>query len=101
MYECDNLENTENPTAINCAYTLEKPHKINRCTVIDDIYEKFMEYKENGLFEIKLFGNIREKELNFVYDDMRKTIIQHNLKDSPDSLMSQFIIAHFPEIWLE
>ena len=44
---------------------------------------------------------IREKELNFVYDDMRKTIIQHNLKDSPDSLMSQFIIAHFPEIWLE
>ena len=101
LYECDNLENTENPTAINCAYTLEKPHEINRCTVIDDIYEKFMEYKENGLFEIKPFENIREKELNFVYDDMRKTIIQHNLKDSPDSLMSQFIIAHFPEIWLE
>lgn len=99
LYECDSPENTENPTAINCAYTCEKPVKISGCTVIDDVYEKFMEYRERGLFEIRPFETIGQRELNFVYDDMRKTIMQHNLKAFPDNPMSQFIMAHFPEIW--
>lgn len=101
LYECENPENTENPTAINCAYTCEKPVKIKSCTVIDDLYEKFMEYKESGLFLIKSFENISKQELDFVYDDMRRTILQHNLKESPDSSISEFIFKHFPEVWLE
>lgn len=44
-------------------------------------------------------GNL--KELNFVYDDMKKTISQYNLKNCVDSPMSQFIVTHFPKVWLE
>ena len=39
-----------------------------------------MEYKENGLFEIKPFHSVSDKELDFVYDDMRKIITEYNLK---------------------
>ena len=101
LYECENPQNTKNPTSINCAYTCEKPIKVNNCTIINDLYEKFMEYKENGLFIIKTFENISEKELNFVYDDIKKTISQYNLKNCVDSPMSQFIVTHFPKVWLE
>ena len=101
LYECENPENTKSPTVINCAYTCENPVKITYCTVIDDLYEEFMEYKEKGLFVIKPFENISEKELNFVYDDMKKTILQHNLKKYPNSPMSKFIITHFPNSWFE
>lgn len=80
LYECENVENAENPTAINCAYTCQTPIQISGCTEIDDVFEKFMEYKENGLFEIKPFHSVSDKELDFVYDDMRKIITEYNLK---------------------
>ena len=101
LYACEKVENTENVTAINCAYTCEIPIKVTDCIKIDDVFKKFMEYKEKGLFEIKPYDSISEKELNFVYDDMRKTIYEHCLKNSPDNPMSKFIIKHFPKVWFE
>ena len=101
LYECDDIKNIETPTAINCAYTCQTPIKISNYSEIDDVFEKFMEYKENGLFEIKPFNAISEKELNYVYDDIRKTIDAHCLRKYPDNLMSKFIIAHFPRVWFE
>lgn len=101
LYECENVENAETPTAINCAYTCQMPIQIGGCTEIDDVFEKFMEYKENGLFEIKPFHSVSDKELDFVYDDMRKIITEYNLKSCPDSPMSKFIMKHFPKVWFE
>ena len=66
-----------------------------------DVYNKFMEYKEMGLFEIKPFEKISEKELNFVYEDMKRTIEQYDLKNNPDSPMSGFIKLHFSKVWME
>ena len=94
-------KNIENPTAINCAYTCEEPVKVSRCIEIKDVYNKFMEYKEMDLFEIKSFEKISEKELNFVYDDMKRTIEQYDLKNNPKSPMSEFIKMHFTKAWIE
>ena len=101
LYECENVKNIENPTTINCAYTCEEPVKVSRCIEIKDVYNKFMEYKEMDLFEIKPFEQISEKELNFVYDDMKRTIEQYDLKNNPKSPMSEFIKTHFSNVWLE
>lgn len=60
-----------------------------------------MKYKENGLFEIKPFESISDKELKFVFDDIKKTIGEHNLKGSPNHPMSRFVAKHFPKIWFE
>lgn len=101
LYECENVKDTENPTAINCAYTCQTPIKISGCTEFDDVFEKFMEYKEKGMFEIKPFNDISLKELDYVYDDLRKTINEYGLKDCPENFMSKFIMTHFPKVWLE
>lgn len=101
LYKCEHIENAENPTAINCAYTYQTPIQISGCTEIDNVFEKLMEYKENGLFEIKPFHSIPHEELNYVYDDMRKTINAYHLRDYPDNPMCKFIIKHFPKVWFE
>lgn len=101
LYECENVKNAENPTAINCAYTCRTSIKISNCIKIDDVFEKFMEYKENGLFEIKPFHSVSNKELNYVYDDLRKTINGYCLRNHPDNPMSIFLMMHFPKIWFE
>lgn len=101
LYECENVKNAENPTTINCAYTCRTPIKISNCTEIDDVFEKFTEYKEIGLFEIKTFHSVSDKELDFVYNDFKKTINEYSLRYYPDNPMSKFIMAHFPKVWFE
>lgn len=101
LYKCENVKNVENPTGISCAYTCKTPISISNCIEIDDVFEKFMEYKESGLFEIKPLHFVSSKELNYVYDDLRKTIKEHCLRSYPDNPMSRFIMAHFPKVWFE
>ncbi len=101
LYECENVKNITNPTLIKYVYASESTVKISRCIKIDDVYEAFMKYKENGLFAIKSFEEISEKELNFAYDEIRKNMITHNLKKCIGNPMSQFIITHFSQIWYE
>ncbi len=101
LYECENVENVKNPTLIKDVYASESIVKISRCKKIDDVYAALMEYKENNMFGVKSFGEISEKELNFAYDEMRKNIMEHNLKACPNNPMRQFIISHFPHIWSE
>lgn len=101
LYECGNVGNVNNPTGINCAYTCENPIKPDRCVEIEDVYLKFSEYKEKGLFRIKPYDSVSEKEMSFVLDDMRQTIIKYNLKNDPENPMSNFIRNHFPTAWNE
>ena len=99
LYECEIEENAQNATAINCAYTTENPVKVLNCTRIDDIYEKFMEYREEGLFDIKPFDRVPEKEMAFVLGDMKNTIEKYDLKSDTDNPMSKFIRDNFPQLW--
>lgn len=101
IYECICDGNIGNPTSIKCAYACEKAVKVSRCIEIDDVYEKFTEYIENGIFDVKPLSEISEKELSFVYDDIRKTIEQYNLRECPDNPMSKFIMTNFKSIWFE
>ncbi|MBQ2964624.1 MAG: hypothetical protein IJE14_08185 [Clostridia bacterium] len=99
LYECEVAENAENATAINCAYTTESPVKVCKCIEIKDIYEKFAEYRKEGLFDIKPFDRIPEKEMTFVLDDMRSTIEKYGLKNDMNNPMSKFIAENFPMLW--
>ena len=64
-----------------------------------DIYEKFAEYRKEGLFDIKPFDRIPEKEMAFVLDDMRITIEKYGLKNDMNNPMSKFIAENFPMLW--
>ena len=68
-------------------------------TMIPDLYDRLMEYQQQGLFRIRSIDTISDKEMQSVYDDLKQTIQKHNLKQLPDNSMSRFIREHFPEVW--
>lgn len=99
LYGCADIASLSNPTAINCAYTCETPVKTDFCAEISDLYNELMQYEKAGLFKIRKFETVTGEELEFVYDDIRKTVLQYNLKKFPDGPMSIFIREHFPFLW--
>ena len=96
LYECDSIPNAEQPTQINCAYTCNHPVIVDRVTEIDDLYLYFMSHIESGLFQIKCFDHISDKEMSFVMDDMRRTIAKFDLYNCPENPMTEFIRTYFP-----
>ena len=101
LYECDELACTENPTQINGVYVSRNPVSIDRVTLVPDLYERFMQYKEKNTFIVVPFGEVSGRSVEFVYDDLRQTIKRYRLKQFPGSSMSIFISRHFPDIWNE
>lgn len=96
LYECDSIENTEQPTQIKGVYTCTKMVKVNRMTEINDLYEYYIEQEKSGLFKIKHFKDVSESEMNFVLNDMKNTVEQYNLKNGTCNPMFIFIKEHFP-----
>lgn len=99
LYECDDVEGVENPTQINCAYTVTQPVNIDRVTEITDCYERFKDYEKKGLFRIKPFETVSNKEMQMVYEDLKESIDKYNLRNYPDNEMSVFIRTNFPNVW--
>lgn len=99
LYQCDVDDAFDNPTSINCVYTIEKPIKINKCDEIIDVYKELTKYVKSGELKIKQYERISKDEFAFIHDDFIKTIEKYNLKSLPNSEMSIFIKAHFPTVW--
>ena len=101
LYECEDVGNVENPTQISCAYTSNEPVKVSKVVCIKDIYEYYIGCAKSGVFCIKPFEAISEKEMEFVYQDLRQSMAKYDLKEKPDDEMSIFIKQHFQKIWVE
>lgn len=99
MYECDDIPSAGNPTQINGVFVCKNAVKVDRVTTIPDLYDCLMEYQQQGLFRIRPFDTISEKEIQSVYDDLNQSIQKHNLKQFSDNSMSRFIREHYPEVW--
>ena len=99
LYECNDLKNAEKTTQINCAYTSTEPVKVERVAIIPDLYVFFKEQEEKGLFRVKPRNGISGKEIDFVYNELKKDIKKNGLKNLPDHPMSVFIQRHFPGVW--
>ena len=99
LYECDHISSAGNPTQINGVFVCENTVKVNHVTMIPDLYDRLMEYQQQGLFRIRSIDTISDKEMQYVHNDLKQTIQKHNLKQFPDNSMSRFIREHFPEVW--
>jgi len=98
LYERNDVIDTEQPTNIYCAYTCSHPVKVDRVTKINDLYEYFLQQRECGLFKIKEFKDISEKEMLFVLNDMKDTVDRYDLLKQPCNPMHLFIKDHFPSL---
>lgn len=99
LYECDDLKDVEMPTQIGHVYTSDKPVKIDRVTRIPDLYVFYKEYENKGEFIVKQRSEVSDKEMNSVFEELKKEIETNNLKQIPDHAMSIFIKEHFPAVW--
>ncbi len=99
LYECAHLENADNPTRINCAFTCSEPIKIGKVTEVPNLYTYFKEQESKGTFLIKQRGEVSEKEMQFVLDELKKDIQSYDLMRFPKHPMSVFIQEHFPDVW--
>ena len=100
LYECSHLENADNPTNINCAYTCTEPVKVDKVTLIPNLYDFFKEQEAKGLFSIKQRAEIPENEMQFILNELKNDIQNNNLTLFPNHPMSVFIKDHFPDIWI-
>ena len=78
LYECDNIPKAEQPTQISCAFTCDFTVKPDRVRRVDDLYEYFKEKEREGLFKIRPCKDISEKEMQFVFDDLMKSMKKTN-----------------------
>ncbi len=99
LYECYDLKDVESPTQINCAYTCTEPIRVDAVTEISDLYEYYMEQAQKGLFYIKQNKEISEKEMDFVFRELKKDVEKHELKSVPEHPMSIFVKTHLPSVW--
>ena len=99
LYECDNLKNIDTPTQIPCAYTCTEPIEVDRARMIPDLYAFYKEQEEKGLFRVKPKKDISDKEMNWVFDELREEVEKNGLKKKPQHAMSIFIQKHFPAVW--
>lgn len=74
LYECHDLNGVGNLTQINCAYTCTEPVEIDAVSDIPDLHDYYMEQVKKDLFSIKPYSEISEKEIGFVYDELKKDI---------------------------
>lgn len=74
LYECHDLNGVGNLTQINCAYTCTEPIEIDAVSDISDLHDYYMEQVKKDLFSIKPYSEISEKEIGFVYDELKKDI---------------------------
>ncbi len=95
LYECENIKNAQQPTQISCAYVCKNSVKVDRVTLVSDLYEYYKEQEKAGLFTIRCFDEIPDREMNYILNDMKKTINEYDLKNFPENPMSIFIREHF------
>lgn len=101
LYACRDVQGTEQPTQINCAYTCTEPVKVDTVSEIPDLYAFFKEQERAGRFRVKSRQEISDKEISMAVSALREDMLQYNLKEQPEHAMSIFLQSHFPEVWGE
>ena len=98
VYECEADEDLlENPTNIHCARLSALPVKVTGCIKIDNIYEQFLEYIDEGKFVLVEHEKVSDGTMSFY----RKSIIDSLKKYETGCDYARFIKEKMPDIWQE
>lgn len=98
LYECEDIGFVDNPTNIRCAFTCEQPVPIKSCIVIEDIYNKLVEYERVGRLIIKHYEELNIEQLENIQEMIVSEILSEKLLTKTTDY-SIFIKDRFPEAW--
>lgn len=99
LYTCSDFVGSENPTKIPGVCTSTAPVMAEKCTEIPDLYQYYKEQEKRGLFYLRPYDTIPEKERNYVLEGWKKDIQDYHLKKTPNHASSIFIKTYFPAAW--
>lgn len=100
IYEVDADENQVIPFKnIPCAKLATEPVKVEKCIKVNNAYNLFMEFVEQGRMEIGYFQNKTEKELEYWYSMILDYLKEKDMLKIPDCSYARFVKKKFPQVW--
>ena len=100
IYICDADFETDENTTIKHAVISKEPVEIQTVDVVDDAYERILQYEKDGMLIINHFENLSEeqkgKDRNMILGAIKRLEL---LKG--EHPLSNFVSEKFPEIWEE
>lgn len=100
LYTCEGDFETDENTKISCAVISENPVVVKEAEVVEDAYERLLEYERQGLIKINHFEDLtdrqRRRDRNMVLREIQSLDLQRS-----DSLLAAFVREKFPEAWEE
>lgn len=100
IYTCSGEFETDNNTTIKHAVISKTPVEILHADIIEDAYEKILEYENQGLLKINHYESLSEhqkaKDRNMILGAIKRFDL---LKG--EHILSGFVSLKFPELWEE
>lgn len=100
IYTCDESFDSDSNTKIRCAVVSKKPVPVVSVEVVDNAYERLLEYEKKGLLVIHRFETLSEERRKSDRNMVLGTIKNLNLL-SGNHPLSDFVKEKFPEHWAE
>jgi len=100
IYTCGaDFESDEN-TKIRHAVISRKPVDVLETDVVDDAYERILQYEKDGLLVINRYEQLSDEQKRKDRNMILRTIKERELLNGGHPL-SGFVAAKFPELWAE
>lgn len=100
IYTCDGPFQTDRNTKISPAVISKEPVPVLETDLVEDAYERILEYERDGLLIINRFETLSEAQRQKDQNMILQTIKNKNLLKG-DHPMAAFVAEKFPDIWEE
>lgn len=102
IYEVEAEENQVIPFKnIPCARLATQPIQVFNCRRIENAYDLFMEYIEQGKMRLGRFEDKTEQQLKWWYASLVEYLKEKDMIQIPNCSYALFIKEKFPQVWEE
>lgn len=84
---------------IPCARLATEPVEVTGSVKVENAYELFMEYVEQGKMKIGRFEDKSAQQLEWWYSSLIEYLKEKNMIETPDCSYALFVQKKFPQVW--
>lgn len=100
IYTCSGNFETDENTTIKHAVISKEPVEIQDVDIVDDAYERILQYEKDGLLVINHFENLSDEQKRRDRNMVLGAIKELDLLKG-EHLLSEFVSVKYPELWEE
>lgn len=76
-----------------------EPVEVVRCTKVENAYNLFLEYEEQGKLKIGYFQDKTEQQMKWWYSSLTDYLKEKHMIEIPECSYAMFIKDKFPQVW--